>query len=104
MAGEFSAGWGLSEIIYGHYPSMTALSPHHPAYPAAPDLDPGTVRERVAAHLLADGYEFVLDLRRAHGSALVDARDGSEYLDLFAFFASSALGMNPEALTSDAAF
>jgi L-lysine 6-transaminase len=83
---------------------MTTLSPHRPAYPAASDLDPGTVRERLAAHLLADGYELVLDLERSRGSTLVDARDGSEYLDLFAFFASSALGMNHEALTSDAEF
>jgi L-lysine 6-transaminase len=83
---------------------MTVLGPLHPAYPAASDLDPGTVRERVAAHLLADGYELVLDLQRSHGSTLIDARDGSEYLDLFTFFASSALGMNHEALTSDAEF
>ena len=70
---------------------MTVLTPGH--LNARP-LDPGTVRERVAAHMLADGFEFVLDLDRSHGSTLVDARDGSEYLDLFTFFASSALGMN----------
>lgn len=67
-------------------------------------LDPGTVRDRVAAHLLADGYEFVLDLQRSRGSTLVDARDGTEYLDLFTFFASSALGLNHPALTGDPEF
>ncbi len=74
------------------------------AYLARQQLDPGTVHERIAAHLLADGFAFVLDLDRSHGSILVDARDGSEYLDLFTFFASSALGMNHEALAGDAAF
>jgi len=86
---------------------MTVLSHGHQAYPpqlAAWELDPGTVHERVAGHMLADGFDLVLDLRRSHGSTLVDARDGREYLDLFTFFASSALGMNHEALTSDPEF
>ena len=80
---------------------MTVLTP---GTPTARSLDPGTVRERVAAHLLADGFEFILDLDRSHGSTLVDARDGTEYLDLFTFFASSALGMNHAALARDPAF
>jgi L-lysine 6-transaminase len=80
---------------------MTVLTP---GSPTARALDPGTVRSRVAAHILADGFEFVLDLDRSHGSTLVDARDGSEYLDLFTFFASSALGMNHAALAADPAF
>ena len=79
---------------------MTVLSP---AY-LTTQLDPGTVHERVAAHLLADGFEFVLDLDRSHGSTLVDARDSSEYLDMFTFFASSALGMNHDALARDDEF
>jgi len=54
--------------------------------------------------MLADGFDFVLDLSRSHGSTLVDARNGCEYLDLFTFFASSALGMNHDALVSDAEF
>jgi L-lysine 6-transaminase len=75
---------------------MTALSPV-----ATRDLSPGQVHETIARHLLADGFEFVLDLEASRGSTLVDARDGTEYLDLFTFFASSALGMNHPALTSD---
>src|ERR1700710_2115564 len=61
------------------------------------------VHSAIARHMLADGYEMVLDLDRSVGSTLVDARDGSEYLDLFTFFASSALGMNHPALTTDEA-
>jgi L-lysine 6-transaminase len=81
---------------------MTVLSPGQRAHPA--QLDPRTVRERVGAHMLADGFDFVLDLHRSRGSTLVDARDGTEYLDLFTFFASSALGMNHPALAEDAEF
>jgi L-lysine 6-transaminase len=62
------------------------------------------VHTRLARHLLVDGFELVLDLDRSHGSWLVDARDGREYLDLFTFFASSALGMNHPALAGDPAF
>ncbi|MFG1927259.1 L-lysine 6-transaminase [Cryptosporangium sp. NPDC048952] len=68
---------------------------------------PGTVRAGnvhavIGQHLLADGFDFVLDLDASHGSTLVDARDGHEYLDLFTFFASSALGMNHPALADPA--
>jgi L-lysine 6-transaminase len=68
---------------------------------AYPSIAPSEVHDAIARHMLADGYELVLDLARSHGSTLVDARDGSEYLDLFTFFASSALGMNHPALTTD---
>jgi L-lysine 6-transaminase len=47
---------------------------------------------------------MVLDLSASHGSTLVDARDGTAYLDLFTFFASSALGMNHPALVQDPVF
>ncbi|GAS99065.1 L-lysine aminotransferase [Mycolicibacterium canariasense] len=50
--------------------------------------------------ILADGFDFVLDTERSRGSYLVDARSGARYLDMFTFFASSALGMNHPALTS----
>src|SRR5690349_21685882 len=62
------------------------------------------VRAHLARHLLVDGFELVLDLERSHGSWLVDARDGTPYLDLFTFFASSALGMNHPALADDPMF
>ena len=65
---------------------------------------PAEVRTRLARHLLVDGFELVLDLEHSHGSWLVDARDGASYLDLFTFFASSALGMNHPALAGDATF
>jgi len=45
-------------------------------------------------HILADGYDFVLDIKKSHGCYMVEERTGDEYLDFFSFFASSALGMN----------
>jgi L-lysine 6-transaminase len=63
---------------------------------------PEEVRERLRRHLLVDGYDLVLDLRASEGSHLVDARDGTRYLDLFSFYASNALGMNHPALTDPA--
>ncbi|MDX6200018.1 MAG: L-lysine 6-transaminase [Actinomycetota bacterium] len=67
-------------------------------------LQPAGVHEALAHHLLVDGFDFVLDLDASRGSRLVDARDGSSYLDLFTFFASSALGMNHPALAGDEDF
>jgi L-lysine 6-transaminase len=68
------------------------------------DITPDTVHASIARHMLADGFDLVLDLDRSQGSYLVDARDSTRYLDLFTFFASSALGMNHPALSEDADF
>ncbi|ATA29419.1 putative L-lysine aminotransferase [Mycobacterium lepraemurium] len=65
---------------------------------------PDRVHEVLSRNILADGFDFVLDLDRSRGSVLYDARDGRSYLDMFTFFASSALGMNHPALARDADF
>ncbi|MGA9871698.1 MAG: L-lysine 6-transaminase [Rhodococcus sp. (in: high G+C Gram-positive bacteria)] len=67
-------------------------------------IDAANARATIGQHMLADGFEMVLDLDASRGSTLVDARDGTEYLDLFTFFASNALGMNHPALRDDPAF
>src|SRR5690349_10726253 len=69
-----------------------------------PAIAADAVHDTIARHMLADGFELVLDLQRSRGSYLVDARDGTRYLDLFTFFASSALGMNHPALADDTDF
>jgi L-lysine 6-transaminase len=71
---------------------------------AAEAIGPADVRDVLARSILADGLDFVLDIDRSKGSNLVDARTGERYLDMFTFFASSALGMNHPALAEDAAF
>jgi L-lysine 6-transaminase len=62
------------------------------------------VHARLSEHLLIDGFRLVLDVERSHGSWLVDARDGAEFLDLYTFFASAPLGANPPGIVDDAAF
>jgi L-lysine 6-transaminase len=62
------------------------------------------VHERLADHVLVDGFRLVLDVERSHGSWLVDARDGTEYLDLYTFFASAPLGSNPPGVVEDPQF
>ncbi len=67
-------------------------------------VEPAAVHDVLRRHLLVDGYDFVLDTANSRGSWIVDARDGTRYLDLFTFFASSPLGMNPPQLVGDPAF
>ncbi|WP_298324005.1 L-lysine 6-transaminase [Haloactinopolyspora sp.] len=58
----------------------------------------------LAKHLLTDGFKLVLDPIASRGSWLVDARDGTRYLDMYTFFASSPLGCNPPGIVDDPAF
>jgi L-lysine 6-transaminase len=71
---------------------------------AVAEIAPEDVPEVLARSILADGLDFVLDIDRSSGSVLVDARTGERYLDMFTFFASSALGMNHPALADDEDF
>ncbi|WP_370332099.1 L-lysine 6-transaminase [Mycolicibacterium hippocampi] len=64
-------------------------------------ITPADVREVLSRSILADGLDLVLDLERSQGSYLVDARTRRGYLDMFTFFASSALGMNHPGLADD---
>ncbi len=57
-------------------------------------ITPTNVHKTIAKHMLADGMEQVIDLKKSHGSWMVDARDGKEYLDLYSMFASLSIGYN----------
>ena len=52
------------------------------------------VHQILKQYMLADGFEFVPDLRNSHGIYLVDEKTGDSYIDFFTFFASSPLGLN----------
>src|ERR1700729_1646522 len=67
-------------------------------------VPPRDVHARLGEHLLIDGFRLVLDVERSHGSWLVDARDGTEYLDMYTFFASAPLGSNPPGVVDDPEF
>nr|WP_090281665.1 L-lysine 6-transaminase [Mycolicibacterium komanii]CRL78361.1 L-lysine aminotransferase [Mycolicibacterium komanii] len=75
---------------------------------APPGIGPDEVHAVLSRSILADGMDLVLDMRRSSGSYLVDARcaegEGERFLDMFTFFASSALGMNHPALADDEEF
>jgi len=62
------------------------------------------VQEVLARHVLTDGMKLVLDLRRSRGSRLLDARTGQRYLDMYTFFASAPLGLNPPGIADDPTF
>jgi len=66
-----------------------------------PDIDAKDVISVLSKHILADGFEIVLDLEKSNGITLVDQVTGNEYYDFFTFFASSAIGLNHPYLNSD---
>ncbi len=67
--------------------------------PAAADT-----RDIIDRHLLADGFEMVLDMEKSQGVLLHDALTGRDYVDFFTFFASNPLGMNHPKLRGDTSF
>jgi L-lysine 6-transaminase len=73
--------------------------------PTLSSLSPADVHAVLARHILADGYDLVVDLERSHGAWLRDSRGGREYLDFCSFYASNPVGFNhpklrePEFLT-----
>lgn len=58
------------------------------------------VKETLSKYMLADGFDFILDLKNSYRNKIVDERNGNEYIDFFTFFASSPLGMNHPSLNS----
>jgi L-lysine 6-transaminase len=59
------------------------------------------VREVIGKHMLADGFNLILDLNNSYRNKIVDERNGDEYIDFFTFFASSPLGLNHPKLNSE---
>ncbi len=57
-------------------------------------ITPQNVHSTLKKHLLVDGFDLVLDLQKSHGSFIVDAITGKEYLDFFTFVASMPIGLN----------
>jgi L-lysine 6-transaminase len=49
-------------------------------------IDSKNVKATLSKHILADGFNPVMDMEKSHGSWLVDERDGTEYLDMFSVF------------------
>lgn len=64
-------------------------------------IGPSDVHAVLAKHLLADGYDLVLDLERSEGSYIFDSRSGTKFLDFFSFFASNPVGLNHPRVRED---
>lgn len=65
-------------------------------------IAPAAVHATLARHMLADGYDMVLDLEKSQGRRLYDARSGRTILDLFSFFATFPVGFNHPKLKDEA--
>jgi len=57
-------------------------------------IGPADVHAILGRHLLADGYDLVLDLEKSQGRRLWDAKGNRAYLDLFSCFATLPIGLN----------
>ena len=57
-------------------------------------VQPAQVHEVLSRHMLADGYDIVMDLRKSKGSWVFDARRGRMMLDFFSNFAACPVGYN----------
>ncbi len=63
-------------------------------------IAPHEVHTTLAKHILVDGFDLVVDLKRSQGSYVFDSRYNKRYLDFFTFFASGSVGLNHPKLTS----
>jgi L-lysine 6-transaminase len=65
------------------------MTTHTLASPSAAD-----VHAILGRHMLADGFDLVVDLEKSHGVWVHDARSGRQLLDFCSFFASNPVGFN----------
>jgi len=64
------------------------------AEPQSHRVAPDQVHDHLKQHILADGFQVVLDLEKSHGSYLYDSLRGRHLLDLFTCFSTCPLGYN----------
>lgn len=67
-------------------------------------ITPEAVHSTLGKHILADGFDMVLDLKKSQGPYLHDAKEDRSYLDFFTYFASNPLGMNHPKMMGNAEF
>lgn len=61
---------------------------------ASHPLPTNDVKKVLGRHLLADGFDFVMDFEKSHGSYIHDSHTGKDFLDMFSMFASASIGYN----------
>lgn len=52
------------------------------------------VKQTLGKHILADGFDFVMDYEKSQGSWIVDRLTGNKFLDMFSMFGSASVGYN----------
>jgi L-lysine 6-transaminase len=52
-------------------------------------------------NILVDGFHLVIDLEKSHGSTIVGALEGKEYLDCYGYFATLPVGHNHPKMTDE---
>ncbi len=65
-------------------------------------VTPDRVHETLGRHMLADGYDMVLDMDRSRGRRLWDSRRQRPVLDMFSFFATAPVGLNHPKMADEA--
>ena len=63
-------------------------------------IKPTEVHKTLSKHMLSDGFDLVLDLKKSKGCRIYNSRAGKYMLDCFSFFASAPLGCNHPKLTT----
>ncbi len=63
-------------------------------------IAPGDAHAAMGKHMLVDGFDLIVDLRKSQGSYIYDSRSNKRYLDFFTFFASGSIGMNHPKMTT----
>src|SRR5437762_1934789 len=75
-------------IESGHQPQTSQGAPMSSAIvDRRIHVAPADVHNVLSRHMLADGYEIVMDLKKSRGSWVFDARRGRPVLDFFTNFA-----------------
>lgn len=64
-------------------------------------VSPSQVHDVLRQHLLADGFDIVLDVEKSGCGYFVDARTGRRYVDMFSCYASLPLSLNHPDLQTD---
>jgi L-lysine 6-transaminase len=81
---------------------MPVITTDRPTTQSPVRIDPKEVHATLSRHMLVDGFDLVVDLKRSQGSYLYDSRYNKKYLDFFTFFASGSVGMNhPKMVTPE---
>ncbi len=62
------------------------------------------MKNKLGKHMLADGFDFVMDMRKSTGNFIVDRFSGKQYLDMFSMYASASVGYNHPYIKEHAAW